>query len=94
MRFSLLPLLLLTSPAFAAAPTLEATLASPQDGRILTRGAAWLCGDTGCVTQSDASRPLVLCQLLAKEAGQVATFSVDGRTLDEDDLAKCNTKAR
>ena len=89
-----LALALTATPAMAAAPTLEASLASPAEGRIITRGGAWNCSDAGCMTRSAESRPMVQCQLLAKEAGTLSRFAVDGVDFDADDLAKCNKKAR
>lgn len=89
-----LALAVAATPAMAAAPTLEAALATPAQGRIITRSGAWNCSDAGCVSQSAASRPMVQCQLLAKEVGIVSRFSVDGVAFGEDDLAACNKKAR
>ena len=82
------------APALAGAPTLEASLSTPSQGRIITRSAAWNCGETGCFTTSSESRPMVQCQLLAKEAGALSRFAVNGVDFAADELAKCNKKAR
>ncbi|MBW0144120.1 CC_3452 family protein [Sphingomicrobium clamense] len=96
MRAILAPLALafVATPAIAAAPALNATLEAPSEGRVITRGGAWNCDGNGCTLRSAESRPMIQCQLLAKEAGALASFAVDGRAFDADDLAKCNKKAR
>lgn len=94
LAFIALSTLAAAAPSLAAAPTIEAQLASPADGRIITRSGAWACTDAGCTTRSAESRPAVMCELLAKEAGRIETFAVDGVAFDADKLAKCNRKAR
>ena len=96
MRLAVLALATLAAatPSLAAAPTIEAQLASPADGRIITRSGAWACTDAGCMTRSVESRPAVLCELLAKQAGRIEAFAVNGEAFDADKLAKCNKKAR
>ncbi|MBB3764631.1 CC_3452 family protein [Sphingomicrobium lutaoense] len=82
-------------PASAmAAPMMTATPESPASARVITKGAAWNCREGQCRAASADSRPAVLCQRLAKEVGTISSFSVDGRTFGEEDLAKCNAKAR
>jgi hypothetical protein len=36
----------------------------------------------------------VLCQSLAKRAGRIETFLVDGRAFSEVDLQRCNSAAK
>jgi hypothetical protein len=38
--------------------------------------------------------PAVLCQSLAKRAGKVDSFLVDGRAFGADELARCNAAAK
>lgn len=96
MRAFLAPLALafVAAPAIAAAPALTATLETPSEGRVITRGGSWSCGAESCALNSAERRPMIQCQLLAKEAGALASFAVDGRPFGADDLAKCNAKAR
>lgn len=89
-----LAVLAAATPALAAAPVMTATPEAAQDGRIITKGAAWNCNAGTCKAASDVSRPMVLCQRLAKEAGTLGAFNVDGRAFDAEDLAKCNAKAK
>ena len=85
---------LLAIPAVASAGTYSATPAATASGRVITRTASWTCGAAGCTTNSDASRPVVQCQGLAKQVGTLSAFTADGRALGADELAKCNALAR
>ena len=61
--------------------------------RIVARDIVWNCGPDSCLGSTQESRPLVLCQSLAKKAGRLASFAVNGRAFAEADLAKCNAAA-
>jgi hypothetical protein len=76
------------------AATYSAKLAVPSSGRIIARDIVWNCGPDACQGATDQSRPLVLCQSLAKRAGRVDTFVVDGRAVTPTDLARCNASAK
>jgi hypothetical protein len=78
----------------AAAASYSATLGSPATGRFIARDIVWNCDAAACQGATDESRPLVLCQSLAKRAGRIDTFLVDGRALSEADLASCNAAAK
>ncbi|MCJ7421346.1 CC_3452 family protein [Sphingomicrobium astaxanthinifaciens] len=84
----------LAAPAVAAAPLLTAEAVAEVEPRVLVEGAAFQCAGTTCKTRSAASRPLVLCERLAKEVGPLTRFAVDGRALDAASLERCNAKAR
>ncbi|MGE5561932.1 MAG: CC_3452 family protein [Bacillota bacterium] len=88
----LFPLLLAAAPA--AASTYSATLASPTTGRFIARDISWNCGVAACQGATEESRPLVLCQSLAKRAGRIERFLVDGRPLPSADLDRCNASAK
>ena len=49
--------------------------------RFVARDITWNCGAAACQGATDESRPLVLCQSLAKRAGRIDSFLVDGRAL-------------
>jgi hypothetical protein len=91
-------LLALASLAFAAAPAAAATYsakpAAPASARIAANDILWTCGSGSCVGSTENSRPVVLCQGLAKQAGRIDSFTVNGRELAADDLARCNAAAR
>ena len=78
----------------AAASTYSATLSAPVSGRFIARDITWNCGPAACQGATDESRPLVLCQSLAKRAGRVERFLVDGRSLAAGELDRCNASAK
>jgi hypothetical protein len=78
----------------AAAASYSARLVSPVTERIIARDITWQCSADACQGATAESRPVVLCQSLAKRAGKVDTFLVDGRAFSGDELAKCNAAAK
>jgi hypothetical protein len=88
----LLTLAIATAPAAAA--TYSATLASHASGRLIGRDIVWSCGAAACQGATEESRPAVLCQSLAKRAGRVEKFLVDGRAFTPAELDRCNASAR
>jgi hypothetical protein len=97
-RAMLRPLLALSAIGLAAAPaaaaTYSATLAAPLSQRIIARDISWNCGAAACQGATQESRPAVLCQSLAKRAGRVETFLVDGRAFTPAELDRCNALAK
>ena len=90
--FTLAALSVIAAPAAAA--NYSATLAHPITARFITRDISWNCGPSACQAATDESRPLVLCESVARRAGQVETFLVDGSPLSAADLQRCNASAR
>jgi hypothetical protein len=90
--------LILSALAAVAAPATAANysakLAAPASGRIVARDINWACGANGCQGATEESRPAVLCQALAKRAGKVDSFLVEGRALSPAELDKCNAAAK
>ena len=82
------------SAAPAAASTYSAKLAVPTTERIIARDIIWTCGADACQGATDESRPLVLCQSLAKRAGRLDSFIADGRALSAAELERCNASAK
>lgn len=78
----------------AAASSYSANPAVPASGRFITRDIVWNCGPAACQGATDESRPLVLCQSLAKRAGRLDSFIVDGRALTASELERCNASAK
>lgn len=62
--------------------------------RIVARDISWACGPAACQGSTLESRPLVLCQGLAKHAGRLENFVVNGSALSVAELDKCNRAAR
>ncbi|HEV8408708.1 MAG TPA: hypothetical protein VGQ34_12325 [Sphingomicrobium sp.] len=81
-----------TAPAAAAIYT--ATPAVPATGRFITRDIVWNCGAAACQGASEESRPVVLCESLAKRAGRIDRFIVDGRAFGPAELERCNASAK
>lgn len=92
IRFALFAAAMLGA-APAAAGTYLATTATPTEARIVARNVAWSCAGTTCRGKTAESRPLVICQGLAKRAGRLAAFSADGRAFSPAELGKCNAFA-
>ena len=80
--------------ASAAASNYSAKPAVPTSGRFIARDIVWNCGPAACQGATDESRPLVLCQSLAKRAGRIDSFVVDGRELSAPELDRCNASAK
>jgi hypothetical protein len=78
----------------ATAATYSATLAAPTNGRIIARDISWNCAGAACTGATENSRPAVLCQSLAKRAGRLDSFAVDGRAFAAADLERCNASAK
>ena len=91
------PLLILSmvaAAAPAAAANYSAKLVAPANGRIVARDINWACGAGACQGATAESRPAVLCEALAKRAGKLDSFTVDGRAFSSAQLDKCNTAAK
>lgn len=85
---------MLAMAAPAAAATYSAKLAAPTTQRIIARDITWQCGADACQGSTAESRPVVLCESLAKRAGKVDSFLVDGRPFTAAELAKCNAPVK
>jgi hypothetical protein len=93
-----LPVLLISALTLSAVPAAAATYTAKPvaaaNGHIVARDINWSCGAAGCEGATAESRPAVLCQALAKRAGKLDSFLVDGRPLAAAELDKCNAAAR
>ena len=89
---SILAAALLAAPAVAGSYS-ATPVSKGQSGQVVTRDVAWSFKGGAFVGSTDQSRPLVLCQALAKKVGVLASFTVDGRPLAAAELAKCNGRA-
>ncbi len=78
----------------ATAATYSAKLAVPSAGRVIARDIVWNCGPAACLGTTEESRPVVLCQSLAKRAGRIDSFLVDGRAFSATELERCNASAK
>jgi hypothetical protein len=91
--FAFAALSLAASPVAAA--TYSAKTSSPAPAqRIAARDILWTCSSGACTGSTPNSRPVVLCQGLAKEAGRIESFAVDGREISAAELQRCNASVR
>ena len=92
------PIAALSALAFVAAPaaaaTYSATTSATAPAKIAARDILWNCASGTCIGSTQNSRPLVLCQGLAKQAGPIASFGVNGRPFSNEELARCNAAAK
>jgi hypothetical protein len=83
------------SPAFATTVQYRAEPATAQSAaRFVVNEIVWKCGPAGCVGVRGHSRPATDCAALAREIGELRSFSVAGRPISADELEKCNARAR
>ncbi len=78
-----------TTDRYVAVPAAPSAKAS-----FITRSTVWHARDGGFVAGAAPERPAVLCELAARELGQLSSFTVAGAAYDADQLAKCNAKAK
>ena len=89
----------IAAASFLAAPAFAATysarpVAAPAPAKIIGKDISWARDGDSYRGSTEASRPLILCQDLAKRAGRIESFVADGAALPADQLAKCNTAAK
>ena len=91
--------LIITAAALAGTPAAAATYAAkpavqPDATRIIARDISWTCGPAACLGNTQESRPAILCEGLAKRAGRLESFIVNGRAFGVAELTKCNASAK
>jgi hypothetical protein len=82
-----------------AAPAVAGTysakpMAGPTAAKIIGKDISWAREGDSYRGSTEASRPLILCQDLAKRAGPIQSFLADGQALSAEQLAKCNSAAK
>lgn len=68
-------------------------LAKVEKTRLITRSTLWSQQNGAFVAARAPERDTVLCQLVARNVGGLASFSVGGKAFDAAQLEKCNGKA-
>ena len=68
--------------------------ATPARATMVTNSTAWQRQGNAYVAARAPERDAVLCDLVARNTGALASFTVAGRAYDADALAKCNAHAR
>ena len=85
--------------AALAAPAVAGTYsakpaAAPAVAKIIGKDISWNCTAGSCRGSTEASRPVIICEDLAKRTGRIESFSADGKELSAEQLAKCNSAAK
>jgi hypothetical protein len=64
--------------------------------KIVAGGAVFVCEGAECVSTAAPSRAMTsaACKALAKEVGRVSAFGGETKSLDADDLTRCNGAAK
>ncbi|RJF93994.1 CC_3452 family protein [Sphingomonas cavernae] len=74
---------------YAAKPVATSTATS-----LVVRDTIWKCDGNGCASATKGkSRAAFVCESLAKELGQLASFRAGAEEFDAEALARCNAKA-
>ena len=86
---------LTTGTASAAAParysaSLMTALIEPKQAIIAE--ALWKCAGDSCTAQDLGSRPVLVCQQVARKFGPVSAFTSVSGAFSADELAKCNKR--
>ena len=81
------------APAFAAgniSVALQAPVAAKT--KVVAGGAVFSCVEATCVAANAPTRALTAatCKAVVKEVGAVTAFAGDRKSLEADDLARCN----
>ena len=79
-------------PAAAAPVWWSAGLATPLEAprSAIVNSVMWKCAGDQCSAPAQDSRPLMVCQKVAKKFGPVTRFVSPAGALSADELAKCN----
>ena len=79
-------------PAAAAPAWWSAGLAKPLESprSAIVNSVMWKCAGDQCSAPAQDSRPLLVCQKVARKFGTVTRFVSPAGALSADELAKCN----
>ena len=67
---------------------------TPVKAQLMTRSTPWRLVAGSYVAPRSPDRDLVVCQLVAREAGRLQGFTIAGAAVDATTLEKCNAHAR
>ena len=74
---------------YVAVPAVQPTRAS-----MMTRATPWQLRANAYVAAKAPERDAVLCEMVARTTGALASFTAGGKAFDADQLAKCNAHAK
>lgn len=79
--------------ARGATPYYTAQFAAPAaEETAIIGGVVWQCAGTTCLAAKASSRPVTLCKRVARELGEVTSFTAGEKALEAEELATCNGK--
>ncbi|MDZ4306891.1 CC_3452 family protein [Allopontixanthobacter sp.] len=79
--------------ARAATPYYTAQFAAPAaEATAIIGGVVWQCAGSTCLAAKASARPVNLCKRVAREIGEVTSFTAGEKALEAAELATCNGK--
>lgn len=69
-------------------------VAKPGKTSFIARDTVWTWRDSGFTARRGDDRDSVQCELVARQAGKLVSFTVGGTAFAPEALEKCNTKAK
>lgn len=79
--------------ARGATPYYTAEFAAPAaEKTAIIGGVVWQCTGTTCLAAKASSRPATMCKRVARELGEITSFTAGEKSLQADELASCNDK--
>lgn len=69
-------------------------VAKPTATTLITNSTLWTLQDSAYTANHAPERPNILCELVVKRVGALASFSAGGKAFDADALAKCNARVK
>jgi hypothetical protein len=77
------------APYYAATP-----VAAPAKTMLITSGTVWKWNATAFTANKATQRDVIMCELVVKGTGKLASFTAGGQAFDAPALEKCNARAK
>lgn len=78
-----------TGPYYAATP-----VSAPAKTTLITSGTVWKWNTAAFTANKATQRDTIMCELVAKSTGKLASFTAGGQAFDAASLEKCNARAK
>jgi hypothetical protein len=62
----------------------------PAPRQEIVEGILWKCAGERCAAPSEGSRPVLVCQRVARTFGTIARFTTPNGNLSSEELSRCN----
>lgn len=76
-------------PYYAATP-----VAAPTKTTLITSGTVWRWNATAFTATKGPQREAIMCEMVVKSTGKLASFTAGGQAFDTAALDKCNARAK